>query len=114
MDSRMSSNALPLNLINSVESPNWVYAPVVAFSFRDPKIRTPSFTQFLFGCDVEQHKHQTTCGPHLYRTNVYRRLVSETRRFIHLSGSPTILLWLGKVPHSFIGNQNSPIMQPIN
>lgn len=47
------------NLINNVVSPNRAYAPVAAFSFRDPKIRAPSFTQFLFGCDIEQHKHQT-------------------------------------------------------
>ena len=114
MDSRMSSNALPLNLINSIESQNRVYAPVAAFSFRDPKIRTPSFTQFLFGCEVEHHKHQTTCGPHLHRTNVYMRFVNEIRHLIHLSGSPTILLWLGKVPDSFIRDQNSPIMQPID
>jgi hypothetical protein len=85
MDSRMSSNALPSSLINNVDSPERPHAPVAAFSFRDPKVRTPSFTQFLFGCDVELYKHQNTCGAHFYRTNVCRCLV-RTGHFINLLG----------------------------
>lgn len=52
MDSWMSSNALPLALFNKVDSPGAMHTPVAAFSFGGPKVRPPSFTQFLFICDV--------------------------------------------------------------
>lgn len=94
MDSRISPNALAFTLISKVDSPNGARAPVTAFSFRDAKIRPPSFTQFLLGCEVEHNKHK------LFAARTFTELTSvdvwlmSQGHCIHFSDSPTILLWL--------------------